>query len=763
MSIRIQLLTFVFSIFCVAVQAQTKGVVMDGSNRQVIDYATVALLNPKDSSLVEATTTGQDGTFALKNQLGKRLLRVSYLGYRTAVLQPSEWVESGVVLLHRDSVNLSEVVVTGKMFQPTKGGILANVAGTVLEKLGTASDVIMQIPLVSVKKGEWEVLGRGKAVVYINNREVRDLSELDQINSNEVKQVKVITAPGAEFRAAEGAVIRIITSRPKGEGWSFQTSDYIMQERKTGHGMSVNVNYRRKGWDLFSSLGYDRTRRTYDQRDIVDYDHRQLLDSVTVHNPMTDMVGKIGTNYQWKEKASAGVYYRYSGSLSDRFEVENRFSMTSPGSNYGMENRDLRTSSPESHSVNGYAEYRLPGNAYLKLDADYVHRTNTEKQDFVSASGNLHNQNENKSNLYAGRLIYGQALWKGMMKSGAELSYTRSMQSYHLLGSTTLPNELRNNENEAKQHFQALFLQYEHNLGKHWGVSLGVRYEHAQFDYFLGGMKDESVSRSYHGLYPTASLSFNHGDFHAALSYRSLTNRPSYFSLRNSVALNNIYTYEGGNPKLQPERVNRLSLDLYWRDMQLSTTFQQKSDEISFVADRYESSDSIIFFHPVNFNKTRYLTVSYAYSPTLFKVWTPKLQVGMIKDFVSYGGRNYNKPYFWVMVKNIVKLPNDYLLGCDMSYSSDGYRFSIGRGKSFFYAGVYAIKSFCHDQLRLKLSCNNVFNVVKDQYSCDMKDISVFKWTNEDRRSLLFSVSYRFNPVKNKYRGEASSGEIRRL
>lgn len=53
--------------------------------------------------------------------------------------------------------------------------------------------------------GNWENVfesrysGKGSPAIYVNGREVRDINELAQINSADIKNVEVVTNPGAKI------------------------------------------------------------------------------------------------------------------------------------------------------------------------------------------------------------------------------------------------------------------------------------------------------------------------------------------------------------------------------------------------------------------------------------------------------------------------------------------------------------------------------------------------------------------------------------
>ncbi len=118
-----------------------------------------------------------------------------------------------VLLSSKDSsfvqVNLlGEVVVKGNRpsYKLTAEGLQTHVQGTVLSKMGTAEDVLKHIPGLQKKNDAYEVFGKGSPIIYVNGRLLRDLSELDQLKSEDIKNVELITSPGARYDASVKAV-----------------------------------------------------------------------------------------------------------------------------------------------------------------------------------------------------------------------------------------------------------------------------------------------------------------------------------------------------------------------------------------------------------------------------------------------------------------------------------------------------------------------------------------------------------------------------
>ena len=60
------------------------GKVIEASNGQAVEYATVSILKPTDSTLINGTITTTDGSWKVEGLAnGKYIVRVSFMGYET--------------------------------------------------------------------------------------------------------------------------------------------------------------------------------------------------------------------------------------------------------------------------------------------------------------------------------------------------------------------------------------------------------------------------------------------------------------------------------------------------------------------------------------------------------------------------------------------------------------------------------------------------------------------------------------------------------
>lgn len=196
-----------------------KGKVVDETGNPV-SFANVVLLSRQDSSFVKGTISGEDGGFTINSSYNDRILKVSSVGYKT-VYKDCIGENAGVIVLAEDSKMLGEVVIKSSLPKTVlkNGGMTTTIVGSILEKAGTMENLLDRIPNVSAQEGSIKVFGRGEPIIYINGKLMRDKSELDQLHSDNIKSVEVITNPGARYAASTKAVIRIITKKYKVKGW----------------------------------------------------------------------------------------------------------------------------------------------------------------------------------------------------------------------------------------------------------------------------------------------------------------------------------------------------------------------------------------------------------------------------------------------------------------------------------------------------------------------------------------------------------------
>ncbi|MGI6222633.1 MAG: carboxypeptidase regulatory-like domain-containing protein [Prevotella sp.] len=293
---------------------EIKGTVVAADGKGV-PFATVMLLK-SDSSFVAGTMTGEEGQFSITDSLphnDERVLKVSCLGYSTKYVHPNH-VDNLRITLESESTILSEVVVKSNRptYQQKTDGIVTNVSGTVLSKLGAAEEALAYVPMLRKTNKGYEVFGKGTPLIYINGRRVRDDKELDRLHAADIKDITLMTAPGAEYDATVQAVLKIRTVPKAGDGFSMEYRQVMGFAHKPLHREQLDLNYRKDGWDVFATLYYSKfdSWQKQNDRQYIDDGVTLLLNSrLGLYSTDKFGLGMTGFNWQISDKHSLGATY----------------------------------------------------------------------------------------------------------------------------------------------------------------------------------------------------------------------------------------------------------------------------------------------------------------------------------------------------------------------------------------------------------------------------------------------------------------------
>ena len=750
--------------FCVEANAQDiSGIVTDEKNEPVA-FASVALLQANDSSFVAGVTTDMDGRFKINGDPDGKLLKVSYVGYATQILQPAQDMS---IVLKEEGVTIGNVVITGSRpgYKMKGGALVAPVENTVLGKLGYAPDVLAQLPLVSKNSGGYQVVGRGKPLIYINNRQMRDEKELEEIKSSDIKEIKVDLNPGSQYSAEVGAIIKITTIRPTGEGLGGQFMTNWRHNATDSWYGGGSLNYRFKALDLFFNGRYSRSSLKQTQFDMTSFSYKNTLISasqdgdIIIVNKYIDLTG--GFSYSPNSHQLMGLRYNYASTLDFDGDCNFKGIYTKDGEKSDFSTyQSLGIPVSKDHQANAFYQNEISEQWKVNIDATFLNTKEnknghqTENREGVPAVVN--SQTKRSSNLWAikawstNRWLGGTAEW------GLELTNTRNEQSYLMLNEE-VAQYIPSTENLSNQKAQSLFLTYSHPFGP-LNVSIGLRYEHVDFDYEVNQKHDDEVSRTYSNLFPSLSLSYNKNRTSLNLSYRTIISRPSYNSLSSRMQYNSSYSVEGGNPELLPTHQHRLAFTAQHRDLVLDMAYNYLRDAI---VGKHNVLDAVPMVMATNQNHDmQNWHINIIYSPTV-GVWKPSWMAGVSGQRLKINDDDYNGiglDYQW---KNLISLPKNWIINVNlMGYSAKTT--VLRHFRPDFEAELSVRKTIGHWQLTAGLQ--DILNTTRESYWQKMSGIYFVKDDNYNQQGFYLRAVYTFNPAKSKYKGgEAGQSELNRL
>lgn len=763
-------LTILFAGTAITTQAQTITGKLTDETHAPLEYANIVLLTPGDSTFIQGTVTNTNGDFTLDKTNGKTyILKASSVGYET-VYRNCQSGNIGTLILKSDAVALQETVITAR--RPTykmKGNALVtHVSNSLLSTAGTANDVLTHIPFVQGDNGEFTVFGKGTPLIYLNGRQLRDLSELERLSSKDIQSVEVITNPGAEYDVTVKSIIKIKTVKPKGEGFSTDVKAGITQDHNFNHFEQLNMNYRHGGLDLFTNLYYSHTGNYQEQKD----KHYIEVDTTWQHRSEVNMNAishyinaEGGFNYMITSDHSLGARYTFSRTPQSNLDMTSDYDITANGNFYDSQHYEYDWNNNDfSHRVNAYY-LGTAGKLGIDFNADYYSGETRQYQNVLETSEEYEDRhittsNLNNNRLYAVKLVLTHPIGKGELKAGAEYSHTRRLSRYE-----NPQNYLPETDNEIKEEKLAGFAEFAIALGK-FQAAAGLRYEHVTSDYFDKGTRISEQSRNYDNLFPNVSFALPVGKTQLSLSYTAKTRRPAYNELNSNLQYDDRFTYEGGNPNLKPETVHDLTFMGNYQWIQLFVSYQQRRDAVEFVAKTYDKNPAITLFTRDNFDKIETLNAGLVLSPK-FGIWEPILSLQMQKQFfkaLSMGAlKSFDRPIFNGRLDNNFRFSKTFTGNLTLFASTKGNN-SIILMKPDRGVNVSLNKTFLDDRLNVNFRVNDIFASRRSSYIIYGECMQFEKWNYSDTRNVRLTVSYKFNSTRSKYRGKgAANEELNRL
>lgn len=766
-------LLLAFQGFLAGLSAQTlSGKLVDEKN-EPLPYANVVLLSLPDSTFVAGTISGEDGTFSLDATTQRQIVRISSIGYAT-LYKSTRPVDMGIVRMTSDIQLLGEVTVKADLPKVRLKGdaMVTTVAGSVLEKSGTGNDLLDKIPGVSAEEGAVNVFGRGSAEIYINGRKMRNSSELDQLSSDNVKSVEVVRNPGARYDASVKAVVRIITKKPQGEGFGFNNR-FVTRHRRT-YGWTFydqyNFNYRKGGFDLSGTLYGGKFRMGNNQQmtfdTYLDKHWQQKMDGSYAKVERSNVEGALAMNYQFNEKHSMGIRYdidRYMNTFGDWLYITQVFCDDRLYEN--STSRMLIYNPSTTHSLNYYYNGQA-GDWNIDFNADGLWSPTKETQHTTELineqdKNEINTFNENKSTLYAAKLVLSHPLWKGNLSLGGEYSHTKRTNLY-----LNPEGILADDDSRIKEGSTSVFVDYARSFGN-VSVQAGVRYEHVGFDYYEEGKHIDTQSRTFDNVFPSLNINFPVGKAQMQFSYSGDISRPSYDNLRNNTYYANRYTYQTGNPFLTPTITQNVSLTTSYRWLNATIGYSRVKDDMVQMAETYsEENPTISLLKVVNLDAYDRLTASLTLAPTI-GFWKPQFIAELYKQWFSMERHNgtlrLDNPAATFIWRNNFSLPAGILLDVNAVCTTRGHNQNMYLRKDGYNVSLSLYKAFLKDRLSLQLKADNVLET-NDVFIGVYSGIRTMSDYISQFRQVTLTLRYKFNSAKDKYKGTgAGQGQKSRM
>ena len=739
---------------------------------QPIAYASVSLFSLGDSVFITGGVSNEAGDFVIPCTAQSVIARITCIGYKT-IERLFRVGYIGAIKMSPDSYTLNGVTVKGSVPQYQKGdeGLITNVEHTVLSKLGTGEDVLAHVPGLTKKQEGFEVFGKGSPLIYINGRQMRDASELDQLKSEDIKSVELVTNPGAKYDASVKAVVKIRTKMIHGDGFGFDARSSYFQSENTDFMDQLNWNYRHNSLDVFGMFRWSQANTHYESNTttLVEADtlwqqefHQEIKHTRRV------FTSDIGTNYSIDSDNSVGFKYTLQLRPDMNFSPYSVSEVTANGQSYDrLENNvDRRQAYRPNHLLNVYYSGKI-GKARIDFNTDYLRNQNSDRVIYDERSRDrqdriVHSANTERNQLLASKLTVDYPLLGGNLTIGAEYTHTMRNDDYSNIEGY-VPTSLA----ELKESHIAPFAEYSRQIAI-LRLAAGLRYEWVDFDYYENGLHLDEQSRTFNNLFPSLSLVTKLGQLQLQLGYTNKTSRPTYKQLSNNVTYGNRFLMQSGNPFLNQERIHDLSLIGVWKYLQFNVCYTDHRDAIVYWSEQQASSSAVSRISYQNLPTIKSVSAQMAVSKKV-GVWSPQVSIAVQKQWLTLhtNVRDYklNTPTWQFNLDNAFDFGHGWIASADAYLTTKGGDYMNGSQPYNDASVIISLtKSLLNDRLSIRLQGNDLFHTERQGgliYSGSLQTKQIGK---RDSREIGITVRYKFNTTRSKYKGTgAGNAEKNRL
>ncbi len=772
------------------------GQVLDRQTKIPVDFATISIYKRGGASPFNGISADHEGKFNLQNiPLGEYTLTIDFLGYQRksqdiSLNTAKPELYSGKIFINPVQTKLAEVTVTSSVatVQNRIDKLVYNPANDLTSQGGLALDVLRKVPQVTVDiDGNVELQGNTNIRFLINGKpssifgsSINDA--LQSIPASQIKNIEVITVPGAKYDAqGTGGIINIVLKDNKVEGINGSVNLSAGTRLENGS-FNLNAKKGKLGANLFFS-GNEQLNST-----------TLLSTNRSSYNAVRDTFTNLYQNGR-----NSVIRGGYEGGLNLTYSISPRDEVTaSLGLNH-FENHNtgfsdqLQTVSGQSSILNSVTSLRNSGSSFKNLSKEVsiaykkTFKREDEELDFLYSSSYGNNrstyfqqQNYPASGLETGSrsnnpgtdhetnisLDYTDPVTKHFtLETGAKLTIEK-------IGGTVLTDTLSSSRTYLANAGQSYGFNYNRKVlaaylsatfsvfDKFLDIKSGLRYEYTLTNANFSGVHIPAFS-----IYaPTLVFShkFNEKDLVKA-SYTYRIERPDYGDLNPFYNISDPHNISTGNPNLRPEIGHNYELGF-------NSTFEKGSSIYIAAIYRHNTQDiqSFTTFYPsITINGVKYTNVSLnqrynigSEVSTGVNLYgslqvTPKLNLRSNMFFIDRITSNPGSPQvsgfaYRINLNGSYKFEHDLAAEFFLNYRSS-QRTIQGRNAAFANYNLAIRKLFLNKKASIGLTASNPFNhYVNQQPITSGPDFYQTTLRQVPFRSFGISLSYKFGKLEFK-------------
>jgi outer membrane receptor protein involved in Fe transport len=767
------------------------GRVIEKTSRQPLEYATITLRLPNNPKAVTGGITNNKGEFSVDVAAGTYDITIEFISFKATEIKGRSFESNtnlGTIPLNEDAAQLSEVVVRAEKttVEIKLDKKVFNVGNDLMVKGGTVSDVLSNIPSVSVDvEGNVSLRGNENVKILIDGKPSNaiNISEaLRIIPADAIDKVEVITNPSARYDAeGGGGILNIVLKKGKNQGFNgtFIATGGIPEN----NGLSANVNYKTKNVSLFTTQGYsfrsnpgnminkttyfntDNSIRNFimepRENDRFGKGYNGNFGIELALDPSTSWTNTI--NYRNNNGNNTDTVFQNYYTASNQYDyTKNRINKEDGDS----ENIEYTTNFTKNFKKEGH-KFSIDGSISSNDDTNIAVVTETGTNTNTTKLDNtINNQKQDRILVQSDYVL---PLGKGsQFEAGYRGNFSKLVTDYQVKNDGII-NPNFTNTLEYIEKVNALYTQYGFKQNK-VSVLLGMRYEDSNIE--INQLATNSFNtKKYGNFFPSAFFTYEISDKSStSISYSKRIERPRGRMINPFSNLSSNINLFVGNPDLNPSMTDAIDFGYIkrWSKLTLSTSLYYNKTTDVFQFARRESGSfvngtPIIITSPINI-ATEFRTgfeFTLNYSP--YKWWKLNTNFNFFQsetegDFVYTNfnnvvvTQNFDKTAtsWFSRLTSKITLPSKIDWQTNLMYMGPQSN-AQGRVLGNFSANLAFSKDVLKDKATITLNVNDVFNGRKRIMETYLPGVLSSRAEMQWRvRQVTLSFTYRFNKAKNE-------------
>ncbi len=781
--------------------AKIDGIVGDEAKKPLF-AATLTLLDARDSSTVKQTVSDKQGHFQFDQiREGRYLVRASSVGHSTVnspvfdLKLPSLTLNG--LFLHTVSGELAavSVIATRPFFEHLADKMVINVDASPVNAGSTAMDVLERSPGVTVDKDDnISLKGKQGVKIMIDNRptymsSAQLASYLKSLPASTIDQIELMTNPSAKYDAAGNAgIINIKTKKSKAYGFNGSATLSHSQGVYGKPGASLNLNYRHGNANFFLNAGisHGESFRSMDiLRKYLDTTPDRSVNSIfsqhtSGYNVNPNFNLKFGMDYYLNSRTTVG--FVLSGfSNAERESSSSNIFLEDP--NNAVDSIVYSPSTIHSSWKNGSVNLNLRQQfdsmgTEITVDADYIRYSSSSDQYFdnITYSPSMAKNAEtiltghlpSDIAIYSFKSDYSHPFSKTLkLEGGIKTSYVTTDNTagyFNLVNNVPEVDTTKTNHFLYRENINAAYLALTREYKK-WNIQAGLRYENTNYSgHQLGNgtvtNKDSSFSSGYGSLFPTLFVSYQANKKNQfTINYGRRIDRPAYEDLNPFLFFLDQYTYQAGNPYLQPQFSHNVEFSHTYKNF-LTTTLNY-SYTSNYFSETFEQDGHATIVRKGNIGSRQNEGIALSAQLHPAKWWTSILYSNL--NYTKFEGFLYGENINVGAATVLMNLNNQFSFKNGWGGEISGYYRTRGvegqivvdpRGQ----ASAALSKKLFHDKANVKLGIRDIFYTDRTKGSIDFQQTEASFQNERDSRQVSVALTYRFGKALKSNPGRRGNG-----